>query len=579
MNANKVDVVIIGAGLAGLTLARQLLIKTGKTVLLLDKRKDPPGSSQKVGESLVQLSGYYLAKVLDLEEHLLTEHFLKYNLRFHWKTEGSSNRSLEDYSVSFIRLGSNIPTFQLDRNLFETHLLEINSGDPRFEFAGGALNPAVTFGEGDADHTVAWEGRSISCRWVVDTSGRGGVLKRKLSLAHENTIRHGSTWCWVDGLVNTESLTDLTNEQKRVNMDRRKTGHMPFFLATNHFCDEGMWFWVIPLHGKTSLGLVFEHAVLNPDDVSTARKMIDYVCRKWPLFDRDLKNRKVLDEGRLYDYSYDATQTISANRWAISGEAGRFSDPLYSPGSDLITIYNTLIVDAVQTDDSERLKMMEPYYEQVMRVMYESYVPSYAVSYNCLGDQEAFTLKYAWELAVYFGFFVVPGINDMFANKRAMSVHLRKYGLLGPMNKAIQHLVSDFARWKKAEGIVSSERMIHDFYRMCPLRESEKLFYQVDLTQEEIENVFDMQFARLKEFARYIVAHVYASVLGDKRVLTNAPFIASLKIRTMTFDAGRMRADYARFADSPELHQWTLDPFALEAAIMTDRPVAMEMSV
>ena len=578
MNSDKVDVVIIGAGLAGLTLARQLLLKTGQTVLLLDKRVDPPGPSQKVGESLVQLSGYYFSKVLELEEHLLVNHYLKYNLRFHWKTAGQANRNLEDYSVSFIRLGSNIPTFQLDRNLFESHLLEINGADPRFEFAGGVTSPAVTFGEAGADHTVAWAGRSVQCRWVVDTSGRGGVLKRKLSLALENPIRHGSTWCWVDGLVNIERLTERTNAERRVDQDRRKTGHMPFFLATNHFCAEGMWFWVIPLHGKTSLGLVFDHAVLNPDEVSTARKMLDYVCRKWPLFEQDLKNRKVVDEGRFYDYSYDAAQTISADRWAISGESGRFSDPLYSPGSDLIAIHNMLIVDAIGADDDARLKMMVPYYEQIMRVMYESYVPSYAVSYNCLGDQEAFTLKYAWELAVYFGFFVVPGINDMFANKRAMSVHLRKYGLLGPMNKALQHFLSDFATWKKEQGIESSERMVHDFYRMCPLRESEKLFYQVDLSQEEIENVFDMQFARLKEFARYIITHVYASVLGDKRVLTNAPFIASLKIRMMTFDAARMRADYARFADASEMHQWTLDPFALEAAIATEKPVVVEMT-
>lgn len=104
------DVVIVGAGLAGLTLSRHLLLHTNKTILLLDKRSTPPGSSQKVGESLVQLGGYYLSKVLDLEEYLLREHYLKYNLRFYWKTGGSSNQSLEDYSKSFTRVISNIAT-------------------------------------------------------------------------------------------------------------------------------------------------------------------------------------------------------------------------------------------------------------------------------------------------------------------------------------------------------------------------------------------------------------------------------------------------------------------------------------
>jgi len=39
-----------------------------------------------------------------------------------------------------------------------------------------------------------------------------------------------------------------------------------------------------------------------------------------------------------------------------------------------------------------------------MKTFYEAYVPSYAISYEALGDQECFTMKYAWELTVYFTF-------------------------------------------------------------------------------------------------------------------------------------------------------------------------------
>ena len=100
MNA---DVIITGAGMAGLTLARQLLLYTDKTILLLDKLENPPGKSQKVGESLVQLAGYYLSKTLDLEEHLLIHHYLKYNLRFHWKTTSGKHDYWEDISSASIR--------------------------------------------------------------------------------------------------------------------------------------------------------------------------------------------------------------------------------------------------------------------------------------------------------------------------------------------------------------------------------------------------------------------------------------------------------------------------------------------
>ena len=535
------DVVIVGAGLAGLTLARHLLLYTDKTVLLLDKRKDPPGPTQKVGESLVQLSGYYLSKVLDLEEHLLRTHYLKYNLRFQWKTAGLENRSIEEYNKSFIRLGSNIATFQLDRNLLEAHLLEVLKSHPKFHFEGGVEQLEASLAE-NGPHRVSFSGRELSCQWLVDASGRGQFLKRKLGLSRENSIRHGSTWCWVEGLVNIEKLTNRTPKQIRINRDRIKQGNFPYFLATNHFCGEGRWFWVIPLHGKTSLGLVYDKSVIASEEVSTARKMLDFACREWPLFARDLPNRKILDEGRFFDYSYDAAQTISPQRWAMTGEAGRFSDPLYSPGSDLISIYNTLIVDAIQTRDPAELERKCGVHETVMRAMYEAYVPSYAISYDCLGDRQAFTLKYGWELAVYFGFYVLPFINDLFTDDVFVPFFLRKFGLLGPINRKLQVYLSAFYHWKKANRPPERTPAVNDFYEMTPLRNSELLFYQVGLTREEAMDALERQFTSLKGFARWIVAQVQATVAENPRLGEDPDYIAGIKLRDLRFDPEQIRS-------------------------------------
>src|ERR1700694_5724702 len=151
------DVVIIGTGLAGLTLSRQLMLYTNKSVLLLDKRVNPPREApQKYGESLLQCSGYYFSRVLDLEEHLLIKHYLKYNLRFYWPTEGLANQGFEDYSQSYIRKISNIATFQLDRNLLEEHLLKVNTSTDRCEFIGGVRNAGVDLGENGNEHRVYW---------------------------------------------------------------------------------------------------------------------------------------------------------------------------------------------------------------------------------------------------------------------------------------------------------------------------------------------------------------------------------------------------------------------------------------
>jgi len=564
------DVVITGAGLAGLSLARQLLLYTDKTVLLLDRQENPPGKGQKVGESLVQLAGYYFSKTLDLEEHLLVHHYLKYNLRFHWKTTSGGHDYWDDTSSASIRSQSNLATFQLDRNILEAHLMEVNRANPRFHFIGDARNCRVEFAEpsgAGGDHKVLFDGGEVTGHWVVDASGRPGIFRRGLSLAKKNDIRHGATWCWVDGLVNPEKLTKYTHAQALVHRKRQKLGNFPFFLATNHFCGEGWWFWVIPLHGMTSLGLVYDHAAVRPEEVASARKMLEWICKEWPIFADDLPNRKVVDEGRLIDYSHDAEQTIHPARWAMTGEAGRFSDPLYSPGSDLIAIYNTLIVDAIQSDSAD-LESKCAFYEQIMRVMYQAYVPSYSMSYNCLGDPETLTLKYTWELALYFGFYVVPFVNQLFTNRKFMQAYLRMFAFFGPVNRNLQKFLSDFFLWKKANGRIGLAEPVHiDFYDLEPLRMSEKHFYEVGLTPAEAESVLELHVERMREFTRYVLAHVHAVVLGDKGVLLNASFVRSLKLRETVFDPDGMRAAYAPHADRVGTHEWNLKPFTLERFI------------
>jgi flavin-dependent dehydrogenase len=558
------DVVIIGAGLAGLTLARQLLLNTDKRILLLDKRAEVPTPRQKVGESTVQVGAYYYSKVLDLEEYLFRKQFMKYNLRFYWKSADRDNSRFEDYGQSFIRTFSNIACYQLDRNTFEAELLRRNCESPRLTFLAGVTDLDVTLSE-EGPHTVTLVGgRTLRARWVVDTSGRGRFLARRLGLLRPNPIRHGAAFLWVDGLVDIDKLTDRSPREIRQKRERAATGHSPLWLGTNHFMGEGFWFWVIPLQGKTSLGLVYDNTLYPRERFASAQKLLAWACEEFPLFARDLPSRTVLDYSALHDFSYDCGQTISPARWALAGEAGRFTDPLYSPGSDLIAVYNTLITDAILTDDDAELALKCRMFEQLMRAFYQGTVPSYATSYDVLGDQEAFTLKYVWELSVYFPFYVFPFINDLFTDRRFLLTFFNRFGRLGPINKNLQAFLSGYYQWKKRHCLPVHGPVFNDFTEITPLRTAESAFYCVGPSHEEAGRLFDRHLLNLDELGRFIVAHVSSVVLSDRRLLTSARFIDGIDLENLRFDPEEMRDRSARHADSGRQFAWSFDPFVLD---------------
>jgi flavin-dependent dehydrogenase len=557
-----VDVVIVGAGLAGLSLARQLLLADPSvTILELDKRLQIPQAGQKVGEATVQVSGYYWSKVLDMEEYLFREHYMKYNLRFIWKTEGLDASRIENYSQSYIRRMSNVPSYQLNRNELERELLRRNAeAADRYTFHNHALDLTIDLNENGGAHTVSYmrsgERQTVKARWVVDCAGRAHVLQRQLSLKKSNNIRHGASFLWVDGLLNYENLTDSTPKQIRLNPQRAQIGHLPFWLATNHFVEEGLWLWVIPLQGVTSLGLVYDTRVIRPEEVNDPGLLVKWICEHFPAFTRDLPNRTILHSGSYRDYSFDAVQTIDRNRWAMVGEAARWSDPLYSPGGDVISIYNTLVCDSILTPDQADLDLKVPLYEALERAVYAAYLPSFEIGYDCLGDQEAHSLKYVWELTIYFSFYVFPFINDLFTDRRFIVAFLRTFTKLGRINMKLLMMLRDYYHWKKANREPNTAPIFFEFFDIQALSVAEQAFYKVGVSIDEARMVLDEQFANVVMLARYLAAHVYAMVLDEPAAVWNNSFLSSLNLETLSFDPARMAADYAAHAGCAERYMW-----------------------
>src|SRR5262249_17939068 len=178
-------------------------------------------------------------------------------------------------------------------------------------------------------------------------------------------------------------------------------------------------------------------------------------------------------------YSFDCAQTIDRNRWAMIGEAGRWTDPLYSPGGDLISIYNTLVCDSILTKTQDELDEKTPLYEQLEKAVYGAYVPSYAISYDCLGDQEAYSLKYPWELTIYFAYYTFPMINDLFTDRRFVISFLANFGKLGRINLALQQFINAYYHWKKANREGHASPIFYDFYESGGLGVGGETFFKI----------------------------------------------------------------------------------------------------
>ncbi|CAN5891005.1 hypothetical protein BH11PSE13_BH11PSE13_25760 [soil metagenome] len=115
------DVVIMGGGLAGLTLALQLKRRFDNIdVLVLERRAHPvPHATHKVGESSVEIGAHYFDTVLGLKPHLQGEQLRKFGFRFFF-SEG--RRDIDQVTEVGASRYLSVPSYQIDRGIFENYL-------------------------------------------------------------------------------------------------------------------------------------------------------------------------------------------------------------------------------------------------------------------------------------------------------------------------------------------------------------------------------------------------------------------------------------------------------------------------
>src|SRR5690606_24565200 len=134
----------------------------------------------------------------------------------------------------------------------------------------------------------------------------------------------------------------------------------------------------------------------------THAKAMAWLHRHQPQVAASLAGHALQDFMFLRHFSHGCRQVFSARRWAITGEAGLFLDPFYSPGSDFIAIANGYICELVARERARQpFASHASVYQQLYFSFSENMLTRYQDQYPLFGDAQVMPVKVIWDYTFY----------------------------------------------------------------------------------------------------------------------------------------------------------------------------------
>ena len=432
----RVDVAILGGGLAGNLLARQLRRQVPQASVALFERDTE--RSYKVGESTVEIAANYLTRRLGLSTYLYKEHLPKNGLRFFFDT-AARDAALPRMSELGVAHLPPCPSFQLDRARLERDLLALNEADGVDVHVGTRVaDLALDGGGGHRFRATGPDGDAqVHARWVIDATGRASAIARQLDLrVPEKEHKTAAVWARVRGVRDIDQWPDAAWHAR--------AHHTSRVLSTNHFCYPGYWIWFIPLRdGLTSVGLVADRSVgwwrpaLHGPEGFLAKLREHRAPREL------LEGAELVDIGHYTQLPF-RTKRFFGERWALVGDAAAFTDPFYSPGSDFIALENDLVSDLVARDlAGEDIADRRDVYDRFMHMRFDTTLMLYKGLYRTFGSYRLLAAKVYFDCACYYNLWFDSYAQDEHLDLRKAKGMLRRQG---PVRAVMENFAEAFQR-------------------------------------------------------------------------------------------------------------------------------------